>query len=73
MKHSKKIITLCLVLGFLLANPLTSSAQFDIDPGCAPEDFPCPIDGGLTLLIAAGIGIGAKKAYDSRKKGGAVN
>ena len=32
------------------------------DPGCNP-DLPCPIDGGLSLLIAAGIGIGARKAF----------
>lgn len=45
------------------------------NPGC-PPDCPgsphcpprcVPIDGGLSLLIAAGIGIGAKKAYDRRK------
>lgn len=35
-------------------------------PGCWPP--PCvPIDGGISLLIAAGIGLGAKKAYDARK------
>lgn len=39
------------------------------DPGCDVLDPLCPIDGGLSLLIAAGIGIGAKKAYDSKKKG----
>lgn len=39
-----------------------------IDPGCDPLDPACPIDGGLSLLIAAGVGLGAKKAYDSRKK-----
>lgn len=38
------------------------------DPGCDPLDPACPIDGGLSLLIAAGVGLGAKKAYDSRKK-----
>ncbi len=31
------------------------------DPGCNPDDPTCPIDGGVTLLIAAGIGIGARK------------
>lgn len=52
--------------------PLHSFAQ---DPGC-PSDCPgnpaclpecVPIDGGLSLLIAAGIGLGAKKAYDRKK------
>lgn len=44
--------------------PGISHAQ--LDPGCNP-DLPCPIDGGLSLLIAAGIGIGVKKAYGLRK------
>ena len=49
------------------------------NPGCPPDcprpnNFPpcpprcVPIDGGLSLLIAAGIGIGAKKAYDRRRR-----
>lgn len=36
-------------------------------PICWPP--PCiPIDGGITLLIAAGAAYGAKKIYTSRKK-----
>jgi hypothetical protein len=36
-------------------------------PPCWPP--PCiPIDGGITLLMAAGAAFGAKKIYDSRKK-----
>jgi len=36
-------------------------------PVCWPP--PCiPIDGGITLLIAAGAAYGAKKIYTSRKK-----
>ena len=38
------------------------------DPGCDPLDPYCPIDGGLSLLIAAAVGVGAKKAYDSKKR-----
>ena len=37
------------------------------DPGGDPDEI--PIDGGLSLLIAAGVAYGAKKAYDKRKKG----
>ena len=37
------------------------------DPGCDPLDPYCPIDGGLSLLIAAAVGVGAKKAYDAKK------
>jgi hypothetical protein len=36
-------------------------------PPCWPP--PCiPIDGGITLLMAAGAAYGAKKLYNSRKK-----
>ena len=37
------------------------------DGGCDPLDPLCPIDGGITLLIAAGIGIGARKAAKAKK------
>ncbi len=37
------------------------------DPRGDPDEI--PIDGGLSLLIAAGVAYGAKKAYDKRKKG----
>ena len=33
-----------------------------------PNDTFVPIDGGLSLLLAAGIGYGAKKAIQARKK-----
>ena len=36
---------------------------------CDPTNPVCPIDGGLSFLIAAGIGLGAKKAYQHHKKG----
>jgi hypothetical protein len=35
------------------------------DPGDDPD---APIDGGVSLLVAAGIGYGAKKVYEARKK-----
>lgn len=66
----KKYFKYVLVLGigiFSLINPLKVSAQ-PADPSCDPLDPACPIDGGLSLLIAAGIGIGAKKAYDKKRK-----
>jgi hypothetical protein len=38
-----------------------------------PDDFTdggndAPIDGGLSILLAAGVAYGAKKGYDKRKK-----
>lgn len=36
-------------------------------PSCWPP--PCiPIDGGITMLMAAGAAYGVKKIYDSKKK-----
>lgn len=52
MKKYLSIILLLLIICF----PLLSMAQ---DYGDGTED--APIDGGLCLLIAAGIGYGAKK------------
>jgi hypothetical protein len=56
----------------LIAIPFSGWSQ--PDPGCSPLECPItdpdccvPIDGGLSLLIAAGIGLGAKKAYDRKK------
>ncbi|HNM35380.1 MAG TPA: hypothetical protein PKJ70_09010 [Chitinophagaceae bacterium] len=42
-------------------------------PVMAQDNFPdpeddIPVDGGLTLLLAAGAGLGAKKLRDNRKK-----
>ena len=36
-------------------------------PGCWPPPCEIPLDGGISLLIAAGIALGGKKFYDSRK------
>ena len=38
------------------------------DPDCDPLDPLCPIDGGVTLLIAAGIGLGARKVMMDNKQ-----
>ena len=59
----KKLIP-SLVLLLILVIPSMVFAQGD---PCTSPDIECPIDGGLSLLIAAGIGLGAKKAYDRRK------
>jgi hypothetical protein len=61
----KKIIPLFVLIG-CLCFPLLTNAQ--PDPGCNPDDPLCPIDGGLSLLVAAGIGVGARKAYLAKKK-----
>ena len=55
------IVTIIMTLVFvapLLAQPA--------GPGGDP-DIAVPIDGGVSLLVVAGIAYGAKKAYDKRK------
>ena len=44
-------------------SPFLAMAQ--VDPGCGPD---CPIDGGLSILLAAGAAYGVKKYKDSKKK-----
>lgn len=47
-----------------IAVPFFASAQFG-DPGGDPE---VPIDGGLSILLAAGAGYVVKKGYDRKKR-----
>ena len=51
-----------IALLFAIILPLNTSAA-PPDPTCDPLDPACPIDGGISLLIAAGIGLGAKRAF----------
>lgn len=51
---------LCISIGL----PILALAQGD--PGMDPD--PIPLDGGLSLLIGAGVAYGVKKAYDKKKK-----
>lgn len=69
MMWSNKKLIACVIIILSFCMPMIGFAQGGPgDPGCDPLDPACPIDGGLSLLIAAGIGLGAKKAYNSRKE-----
>lgn len=59
-----------LFLLVLLTLPLSGSAQLGDD--FVDPDAPVPIDGGVSILVAAGIGYGIKKANDQRKKNKSV-
>ena len=37
-------------------------------PPCWPPPCTIPLDGGISLLIAAGVALGGKKFYDYKKK-----
>jgi len=57
----KLLVMVSIALFFFVVLPLNTFAG-PPDAGCDPLDPACPIDGGITLLIAAGIGLGAKRA-----------
>lgn len=66
MKMKKEVIFNVLVLICCLALPMLALAQ----PGTQdPEDT--PIDGGLSVLLAAGAAYGIKKYRDHKKEKGA--
>lgn len=47
---------------------ITSAWLLPAFPQAAGPGGGAPIDGGLSLLLAAGIGYGAKKMYQNRKQ-----
>lgn len=69
MTKKFSLLVFRMVTLFLLMTVVPHFASAQPDP-C--EDTPCepdaPIDGGLSLLLAAGVGYGLKKARDERKR-----
>jgi hypothetical protein len=70
---SKNIIKLSLII-FIVFMPFVSIIAQPQGPGggggpsgCWPPGLCVPIDGGISFLIAAGLGLGAKKILDARK------
>ncbi len=71
MKYITGSVFIATVLFVLLSVvPVWGYAQLG-DPGEDP-DAQVPIDDGVVLLIAAGVGYGLKKAMGNRKKNTAV-
>jgi hypothetical protein len=80
MKAVKKLFVCFLVAAPLLMIPATSRAGIigdilngifgNTDKDKKPDPKPgnsVPLDGGMVILLAAGLGLGAKKIYDKRK------
>jgi hypothetical protein len=61
------VIRLLLIIA-MLSIPFLINAQDPNDPGGGGGDPGAPIDGGLTILLATGIGYGIKKYRDGKKK-----
>lgn len=57
--------TILLAAGFLFLSGATSVLMATPVP---PGPTIIPVDGGLSLLVAACVGIGAKKLYDIRNR-----
>ena len=69
MKRMRRLFAVsAMILVLLNVWPQICNAQ--ADPGDDPD---APIDGGIGLLIAAGVGYGLKKANEKRKKANMVN
>jgi len=63
MKHTIKALNIALLSLAIVLLPLITFAQ----AGFGPTDVTdTPIDGGISLLIAAGIGYGGRKLYQKR-------
>jgi hypothetical protein len=62
MKKTYKILSLLSVFTLVLA---FKALAIDDDGGIGGD---VPIDGGLSLLVAAGVGYGAKKAKERRDR-----
>jgi hypothetical protein len=58
----KTITTLCFIAALVIPSLVHAQPVFDDDVNDVP------IDGGLSLLIAAGVGYGAKKMRDKKKQ-----
>ena len=63
----RKLLRLAVFAAFMIA-PVFSYADHEFGHGDPDSPESVPIDGGLSLLIAAGVGYGVKKAYRAKKR-----
>src|SRR4051812_37987851 len=71
-KAQKRKAKYLLMVAVFLIFTSACFAQDGSDPGGSgegnPDDTNTPFDGGVSVLVAAGIGYGVKKAYDAKRK-----
>jgi len=71
MKRNSLIISILVALAFLLPAKTNAMGLLRFESDHKSSDNRVPIDGGIVVLLAAGIGYGAKKVMDKRKKANA--
>lgn len=59
----KKGLFFIFFLMIFIGASFSTIAQGLPDPDCDPLNPACPIDGGVSLLILAGVALGAKRAF----------
>ena len=69
----KKVFPVILLVAVFIFSAIESNAGGPPGPPMGPPPCwppPCsvPLDGGISLLIAAGVALGGKKLYDFRKR-----
>lgn len=60
-------ISIVIVPAFVMADPGDPGSGGEGDPTNPINDAELPFDGGVSLLVAAGVAYGLKKANDKRK------
>jgi len=66
-KHINKNRSIKIVLPLIILFTVTfisAHAQGPVDPGTDPDN--APVDGGISLLVAGGLGYGIKKMREQR-------
>lgn len=72
-RHLKTFLLLCCFLLLGSGNFFVANAQVGTGGGCfgteEDPDAPCPVDGGLAVLLVAGVAYGIKKTGTAKRNG----
>lgn len=64
MKNVFKVLRLLVLAGMIVLPKLIAAQPVVVDD---VQDNPVPFDGGVSLLVAAAIGYGIKKAHNNKR------